>query len=185
MSTINPYEPPKTRLREALSAEVGGDCWRDGKQLVVRPGCTLPGRCIKCNEPAEQPMKLWRFYWHHPALYLVALVNLLIYAVIALFVRRKTPVTVGLCKRHHGRRRRWIGLAMLGTVGGIGVFGLGAGSDPALSAVVGLGVVLLSLVAGILGSRVLVVTRIGENYTRFNGAGADFLETLPSFYRTK
>ena len=41
------------------------------------------------------------------------------------------------------------------------------------------------LAVGIIGSRLLVVTRIGENYTRFRGAGAEFLATLPAFYRTR
>ena len=89
MSTINPYEPPKARLEGAVRMD-GGDCWRDGRQLVVRPGCTLPDRCIKCNEPAEHPLQSRRFYWHHPALYLLVLVDLLIYLVVAVIVVRRS-----------------------------------------------------------------------------------------------
>ncbi len=185
MSTLNPYQPPTTRLREALSAEVGGDCWRDGKELVVRPGCTLPGRCIKCNEPATEPMQHARFYWHHPALYLVALVNLLIYLVIALFVRRRTPVTLGLCERHRARQRMSIVASVAGSLAGLGLVAFGITREAPGASVAGVVLLLASVACGIVGSRVLVVTRIGENYTRFKGCSAEFLATLPAFYRTR
>jgi len=184
MGTLNTYQPP-SRLSEALSAEVGGDCWRDGKDLVIRPGCTLPGRCIKCNEPAELPMRHARFYWHHPALYLVVLPGLLLYPVVALFFRRRTPVTLGLCARHLQRRRASLALAFAGAVLGAGAIALGVLRDHVPLTIAGGAVLVASLTFGILGSRLLVVTRIGENYTRFRGAGTDFLATLPAFYRAR
>lgn len=184
MSTFNPYESPKSRLSEALSNEVGGDCWRDGKQLVVRPGCTLPGRCIKCNEPAQQ-LTGRSFYWHHPGLYVVALLNLLIYAIIAAFVRKRTRVTVGLCSRHQARRRISLAVATAGTVLGLASLFIAFAEESLVLGSVGALVLLASLIVGIVGARVLVVSRIGENYTRFDGAGADFLSTLPAFYRTR
>jgi len=185
MGTLNAYQPPVSRLSEALSAEVGGDCWRDGDDLVVRPGCTLPGRCIKCNEAAQMPMRNARFYWHHPALYLVLLLGLLPYPVIALFARRRTPVTIGLCARHRQRRRAALTLASAGSLLGIGAIAMGVRSDVVPLWFSGVAILVASLIAGILGSRLLVVTRIGENYTRFRGAGSEFLETLPAFYRTR
>ncbi len=186
MST-DPYEPPKTRLREALSNEVGGDCWRDGRQLVVRPGCTLPGRCIKCNEPAQQ-LKQRSFYWHHPGLYVLALLNLVIYAIVAAIVRKRTPVTVGLCGRHQARRRVSLAVATAGSLLGTATLLLAFAQENYVVGAVGAGAILVSLVSlvfGIVGSRVLVVARIGENYTRFDGAGVEFLQTLPAFYRTR
>ncbi|BDU18468.1 hypothetical protein [Lysobacter auxotrophicus] len=174
-----------SRLSEALSAEVGGDCWRDGKDLVVRPGCTLPGRCIKCNEPAELPMRHARFYWHHPALYLVVFLGLLLYLVIAVFVRRRTPVTLGLCARHRQRRRASLAIAFGGALLGVLAIGVGAARELVPLSLAGLGVIVASVIVGILGSRLLVVTRIGENYTRFRGAGDEFLSTLPAFYRAR
>lgn len=185
MSTFNPYEPPKARLDGAVRMDAAGDCWRDGKQLVVRPGCTLPDRCIKCNEPAEHPLQARRFYWHHPALYLLVLVNLLIYLIIALIVRRKTPVTVGMCKRHNDRRRTAITLATVGSLIGL-VLMFAAGGDKAVLLILAGGVLLLaSLIGGIVGGRVMVVSRIGDNYTRFSGCGPAFLASLPTFYRTR
>jgi len=185
MGTLNPNQPPTSRLSEALSAEVGGDCWRDGKDLVVRPGCTLPGRCIKCNEPADLPMRHARFYWHHPALYLVVFLGVLLYPIIALFFRRRTPVTLGLCVRHLRRRRASLGVACAGAVLGAVAIAIGVQRDVMPLWFAGIVVMVASLAFGIVGSRLLVVTRIGENYTRFRGAGVEFLETLPAFYRTR
>jgi len=185
MGTLNPYQPPVSRLSEALSAEVGGDCWRDGKDLVVRPGCTLPGRCIKCNEPADLPMRHARFYWHHPALYLLVFLGLLFYVVIAMFVRRRTPVTLGLCARHSQKRRASLAVAFAGSALGVAAIAVGMQNELVPLSFAGVAVIVASLIVGILGSRLLVVTRIGENYTRFRGASAEFLETLPAFYRAR
>ncbi|MDI9237954.1 hypothetical protein QLQ15_03425 [Lysobacter sp. LF1] len=181
MSTVNPMGP-RARLDAAL-AEVVADCWRDGNQLVVRPGCTLPGRCIKCNEPALQ-LKSRSFYWHHPALYALALL-LPLYAIVALFVRKKTPVTVGLCGRHRSQRRLSLAVGMVGSVIGLGMLFVAAADEVVPLALAGGAVIVASQLVAILGGRVLVVTRIGENYTRFDGSSPDFLATLPTFYRTK
>ncbi len=183
MSTIQPHGSTRARLDAAL-AEFSTDAWRDGKQLVVRPGCTLPDRCIKCNEPAQRLTRR-SFYWHHPGLYVVALLNLLIYAVIAIFVRKRTPVTVGLCRQHQTRRSIVLALATVGALAGTAVAFKGLIDMSYVVVGIGAFVTLASLVFGIVAGRVLVVTRIGENYTRFDGAGAEFLASLPTFYRTR
>lgn len=182
MSTVNPMGP-RARLDAAL-AEVVADCWRDGKQLVVRPGCTLPGRCIKCNEPAAQPLKNRSFYWHHPALYTLALA-LPLYALVALFVRKRTPVTVGLCEYHRNRRRLSLGAATVGTAAALGLLFLATRSENFVLGLTAACVFVASLLVGIIGGRVMVVTRIGENYTRFDGTSEEFLATLPAFYRNR
>jgi hypothetical protein len=130
-------------------------------------------------------MRHARFYWHHPALYLVVLPGLLLYPIVALFFRRRTPVTLGLCARHLQRRRASVALAFAGAVLGVGAIAIGVQSDLLPLTFAGVAVLLASLIAGILGARLLVVTRIGENYTRFRGAGTDFLATLPAFYRAR
>src|SRR3954471_1501480 len=86
---------------------------REGKVLVVPRGAAFPANCVKCGEPAERP---WRkkFYWHNPLLYLLILFpGLLIYAIIALVVRKSIELAVPLCDVHHAERKRYM---MVGTI---------------------------------------------------------------------
>lgn len=77
--------------------------YRDGKILVMHKKAQLPERCIKTNGPADRWLRR-KLYWHHPAVYLALLANILIYAIIALIVRKTADIRVPIC--HHIARRR-------------------------------------------------------------------------------
>jgi hypothetical protein len=64
---------------------------------------------VKCSDVATNKIKR-TFYWHPPAWYLLIFLNILIYAIVALAVRKKAVLEVWLCERH--RCRRTIGLTM-------------------------------------------------------------------------
>jgi hypothetical protein len=59
------------------------------------------------------------YYWHNPALYLLILAGLLIYAVVAVVVRKGMKVRVSLCLQHAQRRSIWVTLAWVLPVVGI------------------------------------------------------------------
>lgn len=63
MSTVNPYAPPLAEL-ESLPA----DCtsWRRGGELILRRTHALPPRCVKCNQAASEPVRIFRLRWRHP-----------------------------------------------------------------------------------------------------------------------
>src|SRR5690242_18011661 len=93
---------------------------RRGKELLVPRSAALPACCIKCGQPAEKP---WRkkFYWHTPWLALLVLLNLLIYIIVAVIVRKNMELNVPLCDRHHADRKRYNLLSILMIVGFIPV----------------------------------------------------------------
>jgi len=101
--------------------------WRDKSTLVMSKDAQLPDRCVKCNEPTVERLKR-RLSWHHPAIYLIVLVALLIYLIVAMVTRKRATIEIGLCEEHQAKRRRnlmiaW-GLALLGVIGlvlGIGM----------------------------------------------------------------
>ena len=186
MESFNPYQPPTAAIIPPLPAapEATADVWRDGKELVVRYRSQMPARCVKCNAPAVQPMKKRRFTWHHPGYYLLILVGLLLYVIVALIARKSVYLSPGLCQTHALRRQRIIWAAWIAAIGGL-VLMFSGGSLGAGAVLLGLVFVLGSLIASTTGARILTASRIDESYARFRGCGNEFLATLPVLTRRR
>ena len=176
MEAQNPFAPPSAPLEDASTDHI----WRDGKVLVAPLGTALPERCVKCGEPPAQ-MKRRTFYWHHPALYLLALLNLILYAIIAIIVRRRVTLTVGLCKAHARKRLYGILVGWLGALAGIVIAILGGAEDNCGTMVAGVLVFLGTIIAGLFMARVLYPEHIDKVYARMKGCGEGFLAELPDF----
>lgn len=174
--SFNPYAPPSASLEPA-----GAGPWRDGKALVLRPGMTLPPRCVKCNAPVDAPAKKKKVYWHHPAIYLLVLVAVLLYLIVALVVRKQAEVNPALCVAH--RKRRWTGIAVgwVGALAGFAVAILGVGMDSCGVMTVGGFLFLGAIVAGMTLARVVYPERISKEFVRLRGCGEDFLASFPAF----
>jgi hypothetical protein len=107
MHDVNPYAAPLDA--SVLNAEIIGSksgIWRDGNKLVMYKGARLPDRCVHCNAPANGRRLNRTLYWHHPLIYLVVLAGVLVYVIVALVVRKKAVVAIGMCDRHYTRRLR-------------------------------------------------------------------------------
>lgn len=140
---------------------------------------SLPPFCVKCGAAATVP---WRhkFYWHPPLLALLIIVNLLLYAIVALVVRKKLELNVPLCETHHVERKHkkltaalmLLGCVPLGTVAGMlfsDAFGWATGVAMFIA-----GVVFLFTRNLGFGPK-----KIDENGGVFRGACAEFLNLLP------
>jgi hypothetical protein len=174
-SPRNPYAPPQASLIERTPTA----CTRDGKFLVVPQGHDLPGRCVKCNEPAALD-KPRRFAWHHPAWYLFIPLNIIVYAVIATLVQKKARVAIGLCDAHRARRRHFYVAAWAILAIGLGLIcSVTSMESRTLFAAVGAGLLLLACIVGIVGARVVWPARITREQTRLKGCGQAFLDSLP------
>jgi len=71
----------------------------------------LPPLCIKCGAPGQGKPVERTYYWHHPALYLLIFVGLLIYVIVAVVVRKGIKVRASLCAQHAQRRSIGVTLA--------------------------------------------------------------------------
>jgi hypothetical protein len=188
MDARNPYAPSRASLDSRSPSREGnrsGDTvWRDGNVLVLIRDAQLPDRCVKCNEPADEPTKARKVYWHHPAIYLLVLINALIYAVVGLIVRKKAVVAAGLCAVHKKRRRLALTLGWISLFAGVGLLSwMAAGPGPkgALLALIGFVVMLASFVIGMRLARVVYAQKIDKEFVRLKGCAPEFLDTLPQF----
>lgn len=179
MSSHNPYAAPQSAFSRPNDA--GDEIWRIKKIVVLRRDGALPDRCIKCNAPAITPYKKQTLFWHHPAVYLLILLNLLIYALVAMFVRRTVKLEIGLCAEH--QKRLWwarvIGwggfvLIMAGCI-------ISAAAESASLALLTAALGLIWIIVTIAINRLLIAARIGEEYIQLKGCGPHFLDSLPVF----
>ena len=161
-------------------AQVPAAC-RRGKHMVVPRGAALPANCVKCGATAKRP---WRkkFYWHPPAYYLIVLINLLIYAVVAIIVRKSIELNIPLCEAHHGDRKRYNILAAILLLGTIPA-GLAVGNLSSLDPGIGWLVAVIMFIAGLvfwsIANGYVRPSKIDETHGEFVGVGEPFLQLLP------
>jgi hypothetical protein len=182
-------ECKETFLRKLeQGAPVGGGVglWRRKKELVVLQDAPFPSRCVKCNDPVDERRLKRQLYWHHPALYLLIFFpGLLIYLIIAICVRKRANLFVGLCDRHRARRNWSMAISWLVILGSIGCFFLAAqfnGDAAALLIIGGIFGILIAAVVGVFMSRVVYAKRIDGTHAYVGGASPAFLETLPEWW---
>jgi hypothetical protein len=187
MDDRNPYAPSRASLtapssQPTASRSDGVTAWRNQKILVMIPDTPLPPRCVKCNAPADEPTKIRKVYWHHPAIYLVILINIVIYAIVAAIVRRRARVAAGLCAAHKKRRRMAILITWTSFIAGVGLLAWAAGDstgNAGVFAAAAVAALLGSILAGVIAARVVYAQRIDKSFVWLKGCGAEFLDSLP------
>lgn len=188
-SEVNPYAPAITQShvqQPANTVPVGG-IWRDGDLLVVHKMATLPRRCIKSNEPIERTLKR-NLTWHPPGYYVLIFVNLILYAIVAMIVRKTAVLHVGLADRFHWARKRnmliaWslVIVGLVSFVGGlIAMDGAGTNGD-FLILIVLLGPISLiaGALLGIYGCRVVTPKKVDDHYVWLRGICPEYLAQFP------
>jgi hypothetical protein len=172
MTPQQPYFPPPTHGLETI--------WRDKSVLVMTKQAFLPNRCVKCNEPTGERLKR-KLTWHHPALYLTILVSILVYAVVAMVLRKTATINLGLCEEHLDIRRRNIAITWFVAIVGVLCFPVAAMLEDVAALCVG-GLLLLG--AAIYGSvtlRVVVPTKIDDHFVWLKGITPDYLRDFPQW----
>jgi hypothetical protein len=152
---------------------------RDGKVLVATKNAVFPDRCVKCNAPANGYRLKRKLFWHHPAYYLfIIFCNILVYVVVALIVRKTAEYRVGVCPMHRSKRRNAILIGWGGFLLGVLMLLVGAMEESAILAIAGLVFLVVGIICGIAGSRIISPKRIDANYAWLRGAGLEFLDSI-------
>ena len=187
MDDRNPYAPSRASLagRQSELDVTEGGAWSDGKLLVTVLNGSLPDRCVKCNEPADEPTKIRKVYWHHPALYLLVIISWPIYLIVGLIVRKKAFVPAGLCVEHKKRRRTGLIATYSGLVVGIAGFAALVGSNQhrgvGVAGLFGVLAMFVAVLVGVRMARVVYARKIDKQYSWQKGCGQEFLNSLPPF----
>lgn len=162
-----------------------GNLWRSESKLVMTHDAALPDRCIKCNQPANGYRLKRKLFYHHPAIYLVLLLNILIYAIVASIAGKRATIYVGLCEAH--RRKRWTGIAIGWGSFVVGLLiAIGGGmsmKEPGVPILLGISLLLVGGIAGIVISGIVRPKKIDPQYIHVAGACDEYLEGFPTWDR--
>jgi hypothetical protein len=158
---------------------------RSGSKLIfpaplLNQAVDLPPLCVRCGAPAiDKPLKK-TFYWHHRALYIL-LLSPIIYAIVAVIVRKSMKVNVPLCLQHARRRSNAIIFAWLIPVIGIAdIFILPKiGVDPGVIALITTACIITGLVIWAVVANPIRPTSIDKYYGEFSGFCEIFLQQFP------
>lgn len=163
----------------ATPAGIGAsnDVWREDGVLIARKGATLPSRCVKCNTLVSGESIRKKYSWHHPAILLIVLVNLLIYVIVALIVQKRGTIYIFVCPKHRRLRMTMISLGWLWGLGGLALVILGAANGSGWLAISGIAVFFAGIIAAIL-SRQLYPKKIDDHFLWLKGACPAFMQEI-------
>lgn len=191
LDAVNPYAPPRSDVQSVVEAPVGqmyaaaaGGVWRTGDLLVMQRGASLPNRCLLCNRPTAVHWSK-KLYWHHPGLYFLILLNLLIYALVALAVRKKADMVLPLCSEHAESRKKASTVSIWLMLGGFLVMIAGVlliegdGTVFALMALLGFAALLVGAIVSSVKANIIVAKKIDDYYVWLKKVGDPYLATLP------
>jgi hypothetical protein len=169
------------KLQEGITPGGSAAVWRSGKFLVMRKDATLPNRCVKCDADAPGEKLPRKLFWHHPAVYLLILPGLLIYAIIATVIGKRAKIQIGLCREHRERRKRNLLIAWGLFLSSIACF-IGGGML-ANGWIVGFGIVALiaSPIYGMITCPMVTPKKIDDQFVWLNGVSPKFLDSLSEF----
>ena len=157
-----------------------GGIWREQSTLVMTKDATLPDRCVKCDAPANGFRLRRQLSWHHPALFLLLFVAWLIYFILAMALRKRATVHLGLCQEHYQRRRNFlaVGFAML-CLTFVSVPLAFVWEYPAVGALALFGF-LTSIIWLAFAARVVTVKKIDDRFVWLSGVNENYLARFPS-----
>ncbi|XAL98579.1 hypothetical protein OT109_13440 [Phycisphaeraceae bacterium D3-23] len=183
----HPNPIPQSAVQPTTTLQGGGQAptawvFRAGPQVVLVQGGNLPGRCVKCNLPGHGKPLHKTMYWHDPTWYLLILAGILIYAIVAICIRKKVNLDIALCQQHKKHRMVWITVMTLSLIIGVFLAIVGAVMESAPIGILGGLVFLFGLVAAVVASSgALRPTFIDDRVARLKGASEAFLSSLPDW----
>jgi hypothetical protein len=155
--------------------------WRDKAKLVVSKGAPLPDRCVKCNGPAPGPKLKKKYTWHHPIFFILIFAGLLVYFIVAMFVRKTATVELGLCDEHMAKHHRNIWVTLLLILLGVGGFILALVVGENSFLLVGILLILAGIIYGVTVLKIVTPVKIDKEFAWLKGVDKNYLAGLPQW----
>jgi hypothetical protein len=155
--------------------------WREGDRMVVSAGAELPDRCVKTDLPADGQWADIRLRWHHPALFLLLILGIVVYFIMAYYMSTSVIVRVGITESvlSTGRwTRNFVSTLVLG--GGVLCVAGVVAHDPALLWTAGV-LLVLAIPVFLLRPKIIWATRMERGYVWIAGVHPDYLARLPQW----
>lgn len=174
-------KPLRLQMLEEGATVLPGTVWRSGRAIVAPRLAELPERCVMCNTTENLQRMKRKLYWHHPAVYLLLFLWLILYVIVALVVRKTADVEVLICRADASRRRKriilaWVlwllALATIPVLAARGVPGWVWVLEPLL---------VIAAVVYSLRARLIYAQRIDERHVWIRGVCAPFLAQFPEW----
>lgn len=150
----------------------------DGKSLVVPVDYVFPKICLKTGATENLVAKSKRVHWHPSAVYLVLLLNVLIYAIVAMVMRKKSTHGFCLCEEANRSHRNWTLCTWGLFLGGLAFLFIGLGLDrPALCALFPIGLIG-SIITGFAKVRLFYPVKIDQTHVHLRGIAPRIMEQI-------
>lgn len=174
---FNPYQTPNATLTKQTLDNLSVDA----KNILFVPfDNDLPPCCIKCGKEVTGNIKTRKMWWHHSGWYLLILINILIYALVAVAVRKKTSLSVGLCEEHARSRKKkifgWLALSIVTFM--LPIFSLSWEGDYEAMRVILFVISVISLMAAALSSSLIRLIRIDKSGAYIKGLPEAYLDGI-------
>jgi len=187
MDEINPYSSPAiTTPIKPPSDPASGGVWRQGKLLVMGREAILPERCVKTNLPAEGRTLRRDLSYYPPWVAVLILLNILIFAAVAVIIQKRATIHIGLCEERIAKRWRTIVISWMIVICSVclGVTSL-LMIDYSELAIPMLLVSIFTCVVGglygVLASRIVTASKIDKTHIWLRGVCPEYLAELPDF----
>jgi hypothetical protein len=154
--------------------------WRKDSILVFQKFALLPDRCIKCNQPTGGLRVNKKVSWHNPWLALLIFAGFLVYAVVALVVRKSASLSLGFCEFHKSQRTKMLVAGWLLFILSLVVFVAAIAAEQAPLAYMGVALLLAAVVAATMGGRFIQVKKIDSDYVWLKAIHPQYLDQFPS-----
>jgi hypothetical protein len=161
------------------SAGLQGGVWRNESMLVMSKDAALPDRCVKCNRPANGQRLKRKLYWHNPIYYIFVFGGVLLYFIVAMFVRWQATVNVPLCETHRARRRYLLIAGWLLFLLGIAIFIIAIASNELIFAPVGMLAIFVAFILLVASARTVLPVKMDDRFVWLKGINKDYLNQLP------
>lgn len=184
----NPYAAPEGGYGMAKPEYMGGVFRMGGNRLVLHKQAVLPQRCIKTGAPAEVSLSR-TLYWHHPALILLVIFpGLLVYAIVALIVRKSAKFQFPVTHRARNKLRLRLAIGIISLLSAFGAMigGFVVAEQVGNESLGGVGVLLffclfINSIVFFFLSRLVVPTKITDQFAVVKGISPEYLAMLPDW----